>query len=143
MPEVEEAELADLYRRKGIPEADAARLAHRLMADPAVALDTKAREELGLDPDQLGSPWGAAISSCIAFAAGAFVPLLPFLLTSGVTAFVAAAILSAAALFLVGAGVSLFTGRSVLFSGSRQVAIGALAAAVTYAVGHAIGVAVS
>ncbi|MFI5261790.1 MAG: VIT1/CCC1 transporter family protein [Candidatus Limnocylindrales bacterium] len=143
MPEVEEAELAALYRRKGIPEVDAQRLAHRLMEDPEVALDTKAREELGLDPDQLGSPWGAATSSCIAFAVGAFVPLLPFLLTSGMPAFVLAVVLSAVALFLVGAGVSLLTGRSVLYSGGRQVAIGALAATVTFAVGHVIGVAVS
>ena len=143
MPEHEEAELAGLYRRKGIPAADAARLAHNLMQDPEVALDTKAREELGLDPDQLGSPWGAAISSCISFAAGAFVPLLPFLLTSGTLAFAVAVALSAVALFTVGAAVSLFTGRSALFSGARQVAIGALAAAVTYGVGHLIGVAMA
>jgi vacuolar iron transporter family protein len=143
MPEQEEAELAALYRRKGLPPADAARLAHRLMQDPEVALDTKAREELGLDPDQLGSPWGAAISSCVAFAIGAFVPLLPFLLTTGVVAFGIALALSALALFAVGAAVSLFTGRSALFSGARQVAIGALAAAVTYGVGHLIGVALS
>lgn len=142
MPEQEEAELAVLYRRKGIPAEDAARLAHRLMQDPEVALDTKAREELGLDPDQLGSPWGAAISSCVSFAAGAFVPLLPFLLMSGTAAFAVAVVLSAAALFTVGAAVSLFTGRSALFSGARQIAIGVLAAAVTFGVGHLIGVAV-
>ena len=142
MPEQEEAELAGLYRRKGIPAADAERLAHRLMQDPEVALDTKAREELGLDPAQLGSPWGAAISSCISFAFGAFVPLLPFLLTSGTLAFAVAVALSAVALFAVGAAVSLFTGRSALFSGARQIAIGALAAAVTFGVGHLIGVAV-
>jgi len=142
MPEQEEAELAALYRRKGIPAADAAGLAHRLMQDPEVALDTKAREELGLDPDQLGSPWGAAISSCISFAVGAFVPLLPFLLTTGTLAFGVAVVLSGGALFSVGAAVSLFTGRSALFSGARQVAIGALAAAVTFGVGHVIGVAV-
>ena len=135
--------MAGLYRRKGIPAADAARLAHNLMQDPEVALDTKAREELGLDPDQLGSPCGAAISSCISFAAGAFVPLLPFLLTSGTLAFAVAVALSAVALFTVGAAVSLFTGRSALFSGARQVAIGALAAAVTYGVGHLIGVAMA
>ncbi|HTS14150.1 MAG TPA: VIT1/CCC1 transporter family protein [Candidatus Sulfotelmatobacter sp.] len=143
MPEHEEAELAALYRRKGIPGADAARLAHRLMADPKVALDTKAREELGLDPEQLGSPWAAALSSCIAFAVGAFVPLLPFLLASGTVAFAFAVLLSAVALFVVGAAVSLFTGRSALFSGARQIAIGALAAVVTYGVGHVIGVAIS
>ena len=142
MPEQEEAELAALYRRKGVPAEDAARLAAHLMQDPQMALDTKAREELGLDPAELGSPWGAAISSCVSFASGAFVPLVPFLLASGTFAFAVAVVLSAVALFAVGAAVSLFTGRSAVFSGVRQIAIGALAAAVTYGVGHLIGVAI-
>ncbi|HMJ79587.1 MAG TPA: VIT1/CCC1 transporter family protein [Candidatus Dormibacteraeota bacterium] len=143
MPEQEELELAAVYRRKGIPDADARRLAHRLMADPEVALDTKAREELGLDPDQLGSPWGAAISSFLAFTVGAFVPLAAFLVTSGRAAFLAALVLSGVALFVVGAAVSLFTGRSFVYSGTRQVLIGAAAAAVTYGVGAVIGVAIA
>jgi VIT1/CCC1 family predicted Fe2+/Mn2+ transporter len=142
MPEEEEKELASLYRRKGIPDADARRLAHHLMEDPEMALDTKVREELGLDPDQLGSPWGAAGSSFVAFVVGAFVPLLPFLLTSGRVAFYGSLGLSLAALFVVGGAVSLLTGRSLWRSGLRQVAIGGLAAAVTYAVGTIIGVAV-
>jgi VIT1/CCC1 family predicted Fe2+/Mn2+ transporter len=107
-----------------------------------MALDTKVREELGLDPDQLGSPWGAAGSSFVAFVVGAFVPLLPFLLSSGRPAFYASLGLSLAALFIVGGGVSLLTGRSLWRSGLRQVVIGGLAAAVTYAVGTIIGVAV-
>jgi VIT1/CCC1 family predicted Fe2+/Mn2+ transporter len=139
MPDVEQAELAQIYRNKGLPSADAERVAAHLMDDPQIALDTKVREELGLDPDELGSPWGAAGSSFVAFAIGAVIPLLPFLLTSGTPAFVAALGLSFAALFLVGAGVSVFTGRNLLFSGTRQVAIGAAAAAVTYAVGTLIG----
>jgi len=143
MPEQEELELAAVYRRKGIPDADARRLAHRLMADPEVALDTKAREELGLDPDQLGSPWGAAISSFLAFTVGAFVPLAAFLVTSGRAAFLASLVLSGVALFAVGAAVSLFTGRSLVYSGARQVLIGAAAAAVTYGVGAVIGVAIA
>jgi vacuolar iron transporter family protein len=143
MPEQEELELAAVYRRKGIPEADARRLAHRLMADPQVALDTKVREELGLDPDQLGSPWGAAGSSFLAFTVGAFVPLCAFLVTSGQTAFMAALVLSGVALFVVGAAVSLFTGRSLIYSGLRQVLIGGAAAGVTYAVGTVIGVTVA
>jgi VIT1/CCC1 family predicted Fe2+/Mn2+ transporter len=98
------------------------------------------REELGLDPDELGSPWGAALSSFIAFAAGAVVPLAPFLLSTGVPALLAALGLSFLALFVVGALVSLVTGRGLLFSGARQVAIGAIAAAVTFGVGTAIGV---
>jgi VIT1/CCC1 family predicted Fe2+/Mn2+ transporter len=140
MPEEEERELAGLYRRKGIPDADARRLAHHLMEDPEMALDTKVREELGLDPDQLGSPWGAAVGSFIAFVIGAFVPLLPFLLTSGSPAFFGSLGLSLAALFAVGGAVSLLTGRSLWRSGLRQVTIGGLAAAITYAVGTIIGV---
>jgi len=103
-------------------------------------LDTKVREELGLDPDELGSPWGAAGSSFVAFSIGATIPLAPYLLTSGATALIAAFVLALAALFVVGAGVSLVTGRSLIFSGMRQVAIGALAAGVTFLVGTLIGV---
>ena len=91
MPEQEEAELAALYRRKGIPDADARRLAHHLMADPDMALDTKVREELGLDPAELGSPWGAAVGSFLAFVVGAAVPLIPYLLADGMAAFIACA----------------------------------------------------
>ena len=143
MPEEEELELAALYRRKGIPEADARRIAHHLMEDPEVALDTKVREELGLDPDQLGSPWGAALGSFVAFVVGAFVPLLPFLVGSGRPAFLGSLGLSMAALFAVGAGVSLLTGRSTWRSGVRQMAIGGLAAAVTFSAGTVIGVSVA
>jgi len=139
MPDVEQKELEQIYRAKGLPPADAAKVAAHLMEDPKIALDTKIREELGLDPDELGSPWGAAGSSFVAFALGALIPLLPFLLTTGTVAFVAALGLSFIALFLVGAGVSVFTGRNILFSGTRQVAIGAAAAAVTYGVGTLIG----
>lgn len=139
MPEEEERELAAIYRAKGVPRDEANRIAAHLMQDPDKALDTKVREELGLDPDELGSPWGAASSSFIAFAVGALVPLLPFLLINGTVAFVSALAASFAALFLVGALVSLVTGRGLLFSGSRQVAIGAIAAAVTYAIGSLIG----
>src|SRR3954447_4330277 len=139
MPEEEEAEMAASYRSKGFAPDEAARIAHRIFQDPDTALDMLIREELGLDPDELGSPWGAAGSSFVAFAIGAVIPLLPFLLTSGTPAFVAALGMSFIALFLVGAGVSVFTGRNTLFSGTRQVAIGAAAAAVTYAVGTLIG----
>jgi VIT1/CCC1 family predicted Fe2+/Mn2+ transporter len=140
MPEEEEAELAHVYRAKGFTEAEAAAIAKRMFANPAQALDTLVREELGLDPDELGSPWGAAGGSFVAFAAGALVPVIPYVVTSGAAAFVAAIALSGAALFAVGAGVSLLTGRSLLYSGTRQVLIGAAAAVVTYLVGHLIGV---
>jgi VIT1/CCC1 family predicted Fe2+/Mn2+ transporter len=144
MPQEEQAELAQVYRAKGFTEAEAATIAERMFRDPKHALDTLVREELGLDPDELGSSWGAAGGSFVAFALGALVPVLPYLLSvgGGGAAFVASIALSGAALFAVGAGVSLLTGRSLLFSGGRQVLIGAAAAFVTYVVGLAIGVAV-
>jgi VIT1/CCC1 family predicted Fe2+/Mn2+ transporter len=142
MPEEEEAELAAVYRSKGFSPDEAAAIAHRLFADKETALDTLVREELGLDPDELGSPWGAATGSFIAFAVGALVPVLPYLLADGGIAFYSALGLSLAALFAVGAGVSILTGRSTLYSGLRQVGIGAAAAAVTYTVGAVIGVTV-
>jgi VIT1/CCC1 family predicted Fe2+/Mn2+ transporter len=142
MPQEEQAELAQVYRSKGFTPAEAEAIAARMFADPQHALDTLVREELGLDPDQLGSAWGAAAGSFVAFAVGAFVPVIPYLLGSGGTAFVVAIALSLAALFAVGAGVSLLTGRGLLVSGARQVFIGASAAIVTYIVGNAIGAAV-
>jgi vacuolar iron transporter family protein len=143
MPEEEEAEMAALYRAKGFNADEAKAIAHRLFEDPERALDQLIREELGLDPDELGSPFGAAFGSFVAFALGAFVPVVPYLIGSGVGAFVAAIGLSLVALFAVGGGVSLLTGRGVLFSGARQVAIGAAAAIVTFVVGTAIGVSVA
>ena len=113
------------------------------MADRTVALDTLAREELGLDPDALGSPWTAALSSLLAFALGAFVVVLPYLIGSGTAALVTALVLFALALFAVGAGIGLLNGRSGLRSGLRQVVVGALAAGITFAIGHAIGTHVS
>jgi VIT1/CCC1 family predicted Fe2+/Mn2+ transporter len=142
MPEEEQAELATVYRQKGFTDEEARVIAERMFKDPEHALDTLVREELGLDPDELGSPWGAASGSFVAFAIGALIPVIPYLITAGSAAFIAAIVLSGGALFAVGAGVSLLTGRSLLFSGGRQVLIGAAAAIVTYVVGHAIGVAV-
>jgi VIT1/CCC1 family predicted Fe2+/Mn2+ transporter len=113
-----------------------------MFEDPELALDTLVREELGLDPDELGSPLGAAGGSFAAFAIGAAVPVLPYLVASDNVAFVASLGLSLIALFVVGALVSLLTGRGLWFSGLRQVAIGAAAAGVTYIVGRIIGVGV-
>ena len=140
MPEEEEAELALIYRAKGVPAAEAEQLASRIMENPDVALDTLAREELGLDPAQLGSPWGAAISSFLAFTVGAIIPVLAYFTGAGLVQFAVSAAMSGVALFAVGAGVSLFTGRSGLYSGGRQLVIGAVAAAVTFGIGSAIGV---
>jgi VIT1/CCC1 family predicted Fe2+/Mn2+ transporter len=143
MPERERDELAALYRTKGLSEEEAEMVSSRLMQDPEAALDTKIREELGLDPDELGSPWGAAGWSFAAFAIGAVIPLAPFLLTSGTAAVVISAVLALIALFVVGALVSLLTGRSLLFSGLRQCLIGGGTALVTYIVGSIIGVSVT
>jgi VIT1/CCC1 family predicted Fe2+/Mn2+ transporter len=142
-PEEERAELVLLYRAKGLDRADAERLADRIMADPQVALDTLAREELGLDPDELGSPWLAAVSSLLAFALGAFVVVLPYLIGGGQAALLAAVGLAVLAMFAVGAGIGILNGRSALRSGARQIIVGGLAAAVTFGVGHVIGTAVS
>lgn len=140
MPEEEEAELAASYRAKGFAPDEAARIAKRIFADPDRALDALVREELGLDPDELGSPIGAAAGSFVAFAAGAIVPVIPFLIGGGTTAIVASLVLSLVALFAVGAAVSLLTGRGLLFSGFRQLALGLAAAVVTFAIGSIIGV---
>jgi len=143
MPEKEREELAALYRTKGLSEEEAEMVSQRLMQDPEAALDTKIREELGLDPDELGSPWGAAGYSFAAFAVGAVIPLAPFLLTSGTAAVLISAVLALIALFIVGALVSLLTGRSLLYSGLRQCLIGGGTALVTFIVGSLIGVSVA
>jgi len=143
MPEEEEAELARLYRSRGFSPDEARTIAHRIFRDPEVALETLIREELGLDPNELGSPWGAAFGSFLAFAAGAAVPVVPYLFGGGGLIFTLSLGLSLIALFAVGAGVSLITGRGLLFSGARQVVIGAAAAAVTFGVGRLIGFSVS
>lgn len=139
-PEEEEQELALIYRAKGMPKAEAERIAARLSADPEVALDALVREELGLDPSQLGSPEGAATSSFIAFALGAILPVLPFFFGAAFGNVLLSLVLSGVALFGVGAALSLFTGRSLAFSGTRQLVIGAVAAAITFGVGTLIGV---
>jgi vacuolar iron transporter family protein len=143
MPEEEEAELAATYRAKGFARDEAARIAHRLFQDPEAALDILVREELGLDPDELGSPWGAAIGSMTSFAIGAAVPVIPFLFGGGPTITLISLGASLAALFAVGAGVSLLTGRGLVFSGLRQLGIGLGAAVVTYLIGSLIGVSVA
>jgi vacuolar iron transporter family protein len=144
MPEEERRELAELYERKGIPVALAAQLADAVMADPKTALQTHAREELGLDPEGgLGSPWAAAGSSFVMFALGALVPLVPFLITSGTPAVVASGIMSGVTLFAVGAAMSYFTGKRFYISGGRMLLVGAAAAAVTYWIGKLLDVAVT
>jgi VIT1/CCC1 family predicted Fe2+/Mn2+ transporter len=141
-PAEEQEELALIYQAKGLPRHEAESMAARLMENPQIALETLVREELGLDPAELGSPWGASIGSFLAFAIGALVPVIPFLFGANASLpfVVASAGLAAVSAFAVGASLSLFTGRHPLMSGGRQVALGAIAAALTFAIGRAVGV---
>ena len=141
IPEEEEEELRLIYEAKGL-EPDAARqLAHRIMTgDRASALDTLSREELGIDPDELGgSAWVAAGTSFVLFSLGALVPLLPFVFLHGLAGIAASAAFAGIALFAVGAAITIVTGQSALRSGARQVAFGLAAAAVTFGIGSLIG----
>jgi len=143
-PEEEAEELALIYQAKGLPEQEARHLARSLMADRKTALDTLAREELGVDPgEHAGAAWEAAAASFFLFMAGAVVPVLAFVFLSGHAAVIASVAASAAALFLIGAATTLMTGRGVLFSGVRQLLIGLGAAAVTYGTGRLLGVTLS
>ena len=142
-PKEEEEELALIYQAKGIPEEQARSLARRIITNPKTAIDTLAREELGLDPSQLGSPWIAAGSSLLAFVIGASIPVVPYLFTSGRAALGASGALSCLALFGVGALISIFTARGPLVSGLRMLGIGLLASAVTYGVGWLLGVSIA
>ncbi|HXE26944.1 MAG TPA: VIT1/CCC1 family protein [Stellaceae bacterium] len=141
IPEEEQEELELIYQAKGLPADKAKELAARIIADPETALDTLAREELGIDPNDLGgSPWTAAGTSFLLFAIGAIFPVAPFFFLSGIAVIVTSVVVSACAMFAIGAGTTLFTGRGMLFSGARQICIGLAAAAVTFGLGRLIGV---
>jgi VIT1/CCC1 family predicted Fe2+/Mn2+ transporter len=142
-PEEEAEELALIYNARGMAMDDARRVAHEMLQEPEHALETLAREELGLNPDDLGSPWGAALFSFLSFTAGAVIPLIPFLVELGERAVATAAAMAAVCLFLVGAALSLFTGRGALWGGLRMVLIGGGAGLVTYGIGHLLGVSFS
>jgi vacuolar iron transporter family protein len=143
IPDEEQEELALIYEAKGMDAEQARALAARQIADRSTALDTLAREELGIDPEELGgSAVVAAATSFVLFSLGAIVPVLPYFFVSGTTAVAISAGLSAVGLFAIGALITVFTGRNALFSGGRQVLIGGAAAALTYVVGRAIGSAV-
>jgi VIT1/CCC1 family predicted Fe2+/Mn2+ transporter len=139
-PESERQELALIYRAKGLPKDEADALSTRIIANREVALETLAREELGLNPEGLGSPWGAALSSFFAFAAGAILPVIPWFIGSSTPFFIASVVLGLSGMFAVGAAVSLFTGRNTWYAGGRQMLIGAGAAVITYTIGRIIGV---
>ena len=139
-PEEEAKELALIYAARGVAPDEAKRLADSMIANREYALDTLAREELGLNPEALGSPWGAALFSFMSFAAGSVVPLLPFVFGLGGASLITAIVLTAIALLTVGATLSLFTGRSAIMSGLRMLAIGAGAGGITYLAGKLVGI---
>lgn len=139
-PEEEQQELALIFQAKGIQETDARELAQRVMAQDGSALDTLAREELGIDPQELGgSAIQASLTSFILFAMGAFVPVLPYIFLSGMVAVVVSVGLSALGLFAIGVGITLTTGTSVWVAGGRQVLFGLAAAAITFGLGRIVG----
>jgi vacuolar iron transporter family protein len=139
-PEDERRELAAIYESRGLDASLAAELSTKMMRDPELALETHAREELGFSPGQTGDPLQAAVSSFVTFALGAFIPLVPWLFASGTTATVWSVVLSAAAALVVGGALARFTERPWAWSALRQLLISAVAAGVTYGIGHAIGV---
>ena len=141
-PDQERDILMAIYRAKGLSEAEADLIVDRIMKDPERAIDTFVREEIGLSAQTMGSPVAAGLGSLAAFAVGAFVPLLPFLLLGGPAAFAVSITASGLALFAIGLAVSRLTHRHPLWTGVRQAGLGALAAAVTFGVGSLLGTAV-
>jgi VIT1/CCC1 family predicted Fe2+/Mn2+ transporter len=141
VPQEEQQELALIYEAKGLPAADARKVAAELMMDEGKALKTLAQEELGINPEDLGgSPWEAAGMSFGLFAVGAILPVIPFTCLTGMPAVIASLGVSAAALFVIGAAITLFTGRNALYAGSRQLLVGLAAAGLTYGIGRLLGV---
>lgn len=136
-------ELSLIYQSKGLPARRARELARHISHDKSTLLDTLAREELGIDPEQLGcSAYEAAFASFVLFAVGAFFPIFPFLSWGGSTGIIISLLVSAVGLFVIGAAITLMTGRSLLYSGLRQVLVGMAAAGLTYGVGRLIGISV-
>jgi VIT1/CCC1 family predicted Fe2+/Mn2+ transporter len=142
-PKGEAAELRGTYVQRGIDPTVADDMVQEVMQDPDLALETHAREELGISVQTLGSPWQAALASFVTFALGAFIPLVPWLIGSGTAAIVASVVVGAVAAFMVGAVLAKFTERPILPSALRQVAVTTVAAGVTFGVGRAIGTGVS
>ncbi len=135
--------IASIYQSKGLTNTEAMGVAERLIQNPDAATETVAREELGLTPDAIGSPIGAAGSSFVAFVIGAIIPILPYLLGAGSLAFTLSAVLSALALIVVGALVAAGSGRNLAWGGAKMLMAGGFAAAVTFGIGSLVGVAVS
>jgi VIT1/CCC1 family predicted Fe2+/Mn2+ transporter len=143
-PEEEAEELALIYQARGLKESSAREMARQVLSNQETALQTLSRDELGIDPDELGgSAWEAAITSFLLFAIGAIIPVIPYMFTGGMAAVIISAGLSGLGLFAIGAAITLFTGRPVWSSGLRQVIFGLAAALVTYLVGKLIGVSIA
>ena len=142
-PEAEHRELVALYVRRGVPREAAEQMVTALARDPEVLLEVHSREELGVDPQSTGSPWGAAASSFVSFSIGALIPLVPWFFAEGLRAVLISVILGAVTAVAIGVAVAQFTGRSKLRTALRQVVIATVAAAVTYGVGAAVGVRLS
>jgi VIT1/CCC1 family predicted Fe2+/Mn2+ transporter len=141
VPDEEREELSLIYQAKGLSAEEAEKLAAEVIADTAHALDTLAREELGIDPEELGgSAWEAAATSFLLFAIGAIIPVLPFIFLTGTGAVIASLGMSALGLFMIGAAITLFTGRNAFYSGGRQLLFGLAAAGLTYGIGRLLGV---
>jgi VIT1/CCC1 family predicted Fe2+/Mn2+ transporter len=141
VPDEEREELALIYQAKGMSAEEAEKLAAEVIADTSHALDTLAREELGIDPEELGgSAWEAAAASFLLFAIGAIIPVLPFIFLTGTGAVMASLGMSALGLFMIGAAITLFTGRNAFYSGGRQLLFGLAAAGLTYGIGRLLGV---
>ena len=142
-PEDEREELQLIYEAKGLNPAEAEQLSRELLARPRAALEVLTREELGIDPGDLGgSPWTAAGMSFVLFAVGAVVPVLPLVFVSGRTAVAVSVSVSALALFGIGAAITVLTGRSVWRTGLRQLVLGLAAAGSTFVIGRLVGVAI-
>lgn len=142
-PEGERQEMALIYMAKGMSEEQAHQMSRELMNDKDSAHQFLVREELGINPEELkGSAIEAAVYSFVLFSIGAVIPVLPFMFITGIHAIILSVCLSAAGLFLIGAAITLFTGKNVWYSGIRQVVFGIFAAAITFTIGHLIGVAV-
>ncbi|MFI5135275.1 MAG: VIT1/CCC1 transporter family protein, partial [Chitinophagales bacterium] len=143
-PEEEAHELALIYRAKGVSEAQAKEMAMRIVENKETAVETLAREELGVDPAELGgSAWTAAITSFVLFAIGAFIPVVPYLIFGGHLATLASLVFSGVGLFGIGSAITLMTGKNIFFSGFRQLLFGLTAAALTYGIGYLLGAAIS
>lgn len=142
-PAEEAEELALIYESRGLTREQSQSLATQIISNQDTALDVLAREELGVDPQELGgSAWEAAITSFFLFAVGAIIPVFPYIFLSGMTAAIVSIGLSTVGLFILGTVITLFTGRSILYSGMRMVIFGLVAAAVTFGIGRLIGVSV-